>query len=324
MTNKNRNLFLVTASVQYILGLNSILNALEYYKHPNIDVAIVHPELMVPYVNYVKNKFSFNIVPVRVEDWSDKTMLDDHGGVDENANCIWCKYRYMESIKDDYDAICFVDADMLLLNNIMPYFKIVANTDLILCPQNTRSGKWIEDYKYFEKKNDLAVGCPVFNFIVFYNPKYNTDVVNYVWVNRNRANPSEEMHIFNKALYELDKLDNVLQLPGSIWLAETYLHHADTIYKNFGDFAILTPAPAGDRVNSMHSRWWNKNVSAHEIEVTDEKLYPDSAKHIRHNASVGERAIEFFNKQGKVTIDEIRQLSIHYGSQLDNFEKVSY
>ena len=255
--------FVVTSSISYFLGLNSILNAFDYYGHTDTDVFLVCPHSMDDYYEYAKDKFSFPLKKVSVEEWGDRTIVAEQGGPTafaENENCIWAKFNFMPTIKDDYEAICWMDADMLLLANIQHYFEIAAKTDLFLCPQFVRGGHWVEDYKYppfNTKPDDLARGMPVINFIVMFNPKHHIDVVNYVWEHRNKTNPSEEMYLFNRAIYDLNKIDKVLELPGGLWLSSEYFWHATTLFKGGNSkFGILSPA--ADKIMVMHSRYWNR------------------------------------------------------------------
>lgn len=319
--------FIVTSSINYFLGLNSILNAFEYYEHTDTDVIVVCPYSMYDYYEYAKDKFSFPLKKANVEDWGDPTIMSEMGGVGvfaENENCIWAKYNYMNAIKDEYEAICWMDADMLLLANIQQYFEIAAKTDFILCPQFVRAGHWIEDYKYSpfkDKPDDLTRGMPVMPFITFFNPKTHIDMVNYVWDNRDKTNPSEEMYLFNKALYALNKLDRVFELPGGIWLASEYFWHATTLYRgNISKLSILTPGC--DKIMTMHSRYWNKNLT--RVEIERHKADSNIVRNIRENARLAETAINLFNYRGKVTLNELRKLNPFYEQKVAEYEGVNY
>lgn len=323
----NKYAFIVTSSINYFLGLNSILNAFEYYEHTDTDVIIVCPSSMRPYYDYVKDKFSFPLKYVSVEEWGDHTIiaeLNGAGAFAENENCIWSKFNFMPSIKDDYEAICWMDADMLLLANIQHYFEIAAKTELLLCPQFVRAGHWVEDYKYppFKDNPDaLARGMPVINFIVFFNPKHHIDVVNYIWEHRDKTNPSEEMYLFNKALYDLNKLDKVLELPGGLWLASEYFWHATTLFRGGnGKFTILSPTC--DKIMTMHSRYWNRMLT--KVEIERHKASPDIVRNIYANAHLAETALNIFNYQGKVTFKELRDVNPFCALAIDGYEGVRY
>jgi hypothetical protein len=317
--------FIVTSSIAYFLGLHSILNAFEYYEHKDIDVILVCPYQMKPYYEYVKDKFSFPIKYAAVEEWGDPTIKDEYSrAFAENDNCIWAKFNFMLSIQNDYEAICWMDADMLLLANIQHYFEIAAKTDLLLCPQFVRGGHWIDDYKYFpfkEKPDNLARGMPVINFIVFFSPKHHIDVVNYIWENRCKTNPSEEMYLFNRSLYDLNKIDKVLELPGGLWLASEYFWHDTMLYKG-GNGKLALLSPTSDKIMTMHSRYWNRNLT--KVEIERHKDSPNIVKNIRHNAGLAETAINLFSYQGKVPFKEVRELSPFYAAQIDGYEGVTY
>lgn len=327
----NRHCLLITSSPAYILGLNSILNAFEYYGSDNTDVVIMHPSSMVPYVEYVKDKFSYSIISESVEAWGDKTMCWPIGSnvFNENMNCVWAEYNYMDSIKDKYDAICMCDADMLILGDIRPYMKIAAGTDLILLPHFVRCGVHVEDYKTSADPEKLARGFPVFPCIMFFNPKHHIDIMNYVWKNRwnnedrplEEQIPQEEMYLINMALIELNKVDKVLELPGYLWMGDIHLSEHNVFLDSNAKFHISLPRPYSERIMAMHSRWWNKNVIMGGINHLNED--PVNQDRMKRFASVFEQAIDLFNNRCTVTLKDIRNVG-GYDGAVDAFEKLSY
>jgi hypothetical protein len=162
---------------------------------------------------------------------------------------------------------------------------------------------------------------PVINFIVFFNPKSHIDVVNYIWEHRCKTNPSEEMYLFNKSIYDLNKIDKILELPGGLWLASEYFWHSTTLFKGGnGKFSILSPGT--DKIMTMHSRYWNRMLT--KVEIERHKDYPDIIQHIRENARLAEVALNIFNYQGKVTFTELRKINPFYAQQIDGYEGVTY
>ena len=322
----NKYAFVITSSISYLMGLNSILNAFDYYEHTDTDVILVCPDSMKLYYDYVKDKFSFPIKWESVQEWGDPTIIDEYSRVfAENDNCIWARWHYMTTLKD-YETICCMDADMLLLSNIQHYFEIASKTGLILVPQFMRAGHWVEDYNYppfKDKPDDLAKGMPLMNFIFMLNPKYHMDLVEWMWEHRNKTNPSDEMYLFNKATYVLNKLDRILELPGGIWLASDYMWHATTLWKGGqSKIGILTPSPAADKIMVMHGRYWHRALTKAELER--HKDYPEMKKHIYENARLVEIALDHFNYHCKVTFKEIRELSPLYAQHIDGYEGVHY
>lgn len=326
----NKYCVIVTSSPYYILGANAILNALEYYKHTDIDFVLMHTKPMIPYLNLIKDRFSFPIIGQLVDNWDDDTMLDWRGEIYEDMSCTWAEFHYLSTIKDKYEAVCMLDADLLLTGSIMPYLKIAAQTDLLLIPHNVRSGVWIADYPYAKTPWDMIYGHVVEHWITFFGTKSHTDLMKFVWDNRfnnvdlpkEKHVPQEELFLFNRGLYELGKLDQVFELPGRIWMTADVENGASIRLKATGDFGIVNTG--GDKVYGIHSRGWNKNIIKHTLELTNEKVNPEKCAHLKNNARTVEEAVRFFNCEGKVTLEDIRAIGKDYVDQLDSFEKITY
>ena len=319
---------MITCSQYYIMGLICILNALEYYEVKDITVYIMHPSEMVPCFDYVKDKFSYPIEGVRVEEWDDDTLLDGFGNVYIDMSCTWAEFNFMPTLKDKHEAICMMDADLLLLGDITNYLEIAAKTDLILLPHNVRSGCWLSDKDSFGSELAFIRAYLVEHWICFFSTKHNMDLMEYIWTNRfnnldrplELREPQEELFLFNKGLCDLNKLSKVVELPGSLWSSGelnfiSFLHN-----KRAGKLGITTAS--GDMVYGIHSRFWNRNIISATIRAAMEN--PDTVKRLRNNACIGENAVSVFCYQGKVSIRDIRALDTRYGTTIDSFEKIEY
>lgn len=325
----NKYCLVISASPFYLLGLNSILNAFAYYKNTDTDIVVVRPKSMIRYVEYAASKFPFPVIAADVYEWGDPNMVYGNTNVwDENMNMIWAEFNYMLSIKDKYEAIAFMDADELLLGNIMPYFKIAAGTDLFLVPHNNRCGAWYTDFERFAKPEDLARGFPIQHWFACYNPKHHSDVIQYLWDNRfsnemlpvEKREPQEEQFVMNMAFYKLNKIDKVFELPGSLWLNEEVVPHRTGFCINSYN-GLKVVSSMGDRVMGMHCRFWNKPIM--ESAVGYASSDPVNYERVKREKANGEKIIDFFNKGDGaiVKLSEIYNLDTNYIGPINSYEK---
>ena len=311
----NRYALLITSSTTYFLGLNTLLNGLDYYGHNNIDVYVVYGDHMLEYLEYCKDKFCFPLNYVSILEYGDMESRCvirgipevPYGVFDENSNACWAKYGFMiKELSKKYEAICYMDADCMLLNNIYNYFDEAISTGKIICPVNPRSGNLrLDAYKQCKSKEELHAKCKghvVENFPVFYDPKKHNDVNQYVWDNRDKEAPNDP-DLFNEALVVLDKLDEITYLPGSTWMGDfTYnIKYDETKYgEEYGIQDYL-----GERMNVWHSRFWRRDSNESLIRYAgDSKTATENAI---HNVRVGESAVRFFNNH-KVTFSNIASI----------------
>jgi len=309
----NKKALVVTSSTIYFLGLNTLLNGLDYYDHTDIDVYVVYGNTMLPYLEYCKDKFSFPLYSVSIADYGDMDSRSvirgvpeiPYGTFDENANACWAKYNFMLNVlSKQYEVICLIDADCMLLNNINQYFDEALKTGKIICPLNPRAGNAKIDFysRYNNNKKELHAACHghvVENFPVFYDPQKHNDVNQYVWDNRDKEVPNDP-DVFNAALFELKKDNEIVYLSGDTWLGD-FLTNIRYDEANFdGKFGITNYKQ--ERMNVWHSRFWRRDANVSLIRyMEDNKQNKDI---ISHNVMLGEKAVRFFNNH-KVTFNDI-------------------
>ena len=281
----------ITASHDYLAGLHPFLNALEYYHHKDLDVYILHTEeLSKDYVNFVKDRFSYTIIPVSVEEWGDQTL-----GI--NANCIWAKYHLITTLKG-YSAICHIDADCLLLGSLDYAFDLVDNTNTICCPYNSRAAYKFEDYD----KIDIETYCihqVLYNYPLFFNPNKHMDIMHYMWDNRDLLNPSYDPILFNKSLFDLDKHKDVKPLDSDSWCCDTILHYSAMTLDFNQELKIINPE--GNRVIIWHSRFWINSINEETLKGCQGDFY----KFAKQNIDIGIKAVDYYSNNCTVTKKEV-------------------
>ena len=295
----SKNALILTSNIAYLPGINAMLNGLDYYDNEDLDVHILFYKIE-NYIDKIKDKFSFKIIPYAIDN-----LLEN--GRSLYFNFKYCKYKYIELIKDKYSAICHLDADCLILDNIMKQFLIVSKTNLLLCGQYPHTWRTLECYSekdLTEEEIDIIVcSYPVANFPVFYNPEYHNDFMQACWNSRPADDNMDrrrntELYTFNKALYRLNKLKDVLLLPGNLWIADAILGKDDLkevlIAKKLYLYTGLN-----HRISNIHNKWWKMGAAEGEIRQRGDN--PAVIKNIKQI----QKMLRLFNYEWKVNLKDV-------------------
>lgn len=296
----SRNALIVTYSLAYLPALNALLNALDYYGHKDLDVHIAHTEDLNPALEKLrKGNFSFNIITHPVE-----PLFNTKQGL--YINLMFMRYKIAQIIADDYDAICHLDGDVLLVDNLQKYFTIAAQTDLIPCAEFPHTET---NLRFFSVMDPDLAACAfaLANFPIFYNPKKHIDMMKYIWdhfpeptnTNRERNN---EMYVFNYAIYACKKIDYILPLPGNAWVGDKYMYHADIrSYVLAGELGIYDFLL--DRIHLIHNKYWKEGVAESEIfRVTQAGV---NLERVNANINVITDTTRFFNTSCKTRLTDL-------------------
>jgi len=316
---------IIIAGQSYFAGLNAILNALDYYKIKDIDVHFGSSRNLIDgYYKYIKDKFSFNIEPHCLEDLCGVDKLYDH-------EFIAAKYGIALKIKDRYDAILHLSARCCPVDDISQYFMIAEKTGYLLCPENPRYIANSAEMKKQEEIGNLDGVCrsvPIINFVFFHNPKYHTDLLEYIWERKfefrkiieSNGDPHDykpspiyldDTHLFVKAVWKLNKWEQVFLLPNISWVPD---------YGMLRDRLTLTSTNSllynvGERIKVTYGRFY------YDIRFNVESPFPETEEEknnsiIYQNAMLNIELFRFLNYHYKVTLDEIRQIPGDYSAVL--------
>ena len=119
-----RYAFVVAACKKYVPELCALLNSLEYVRNTH-DVFVIGYELPKSFTEQFAglgyNVAFYDVPEAEARQW---------GGESE----ILCRKRYWYAGEwgKDYDAVCLLDADMLVTRNVDNFFEIAAKCDFIL------------------------------------------------------------------------------------------------------------------------------------------------------------------------------------------------
>lgn len=285
-----KHALILTYNRAYWPALNAMLNALEYYGHDKLDVHILYEDDLKHVIAPLSSAgFPMRLIFSRVRELFNQ---------DQSAymNYKFCKYMYAQRIAKDYDAICHLDGDVLLLTNITHYFTIAAQTGLIPCALYPHAQIRLDHFKT-RNPDFVAVNSPLANFPVFYNPLRHFDVLQYCWDHMPPRTQTDrlrnrELYVFNYALYYTGKLPLVLPLPGTLWVGDKYLH-SERLRSDDRDMPMHVYNALGDEVAAIHHKFWKDGVAEGEIQRTEKDGIRNET--MRNNIALMQNATNFFN-----------------------------
>jgi len=303
----SRNALMLSSNKAYLPGVNSILNSLDYYGNEDLDVHLLYDKDMADYPEKVKDKFIFNIIPYCLNDNPEVWDPSPTAG----TNFKHAKYRYISLIKDDYDAVCHIGADCVILDNIIPMFELAAQTDFIFVPRNAHSSQLLEDLFVDdldpEKADRFIRSSPIADFPCFYNPKHYARTMEYIGAHVvPKDNPTKVAHVeiyaFTKGLYDMGKIKRVFRIPASQWIGdEIVTRQAFTMRDRPGE--IIRLYANKEQMKLFHNKFWKAGRIEHYYETGDRTL--PKAQNMNHNIKVILKMLRLFNYGWKVNLNDV-------------------
>jgi hypothetical protein len=212
--------FVIASNTRYLDCLTALLNSLEYVGNKN-DVHIVSwglPEL---------REYPFKIIRHEVAD--DPKMQEIGEGE------VLMRYRYELASQLDYDAVCVLDADTLVVRNLDIWFEMAARADVIIgCGLEQK--RWYGEPEEHHKVNgeypiprtwnDKDICCSP----LFFNPRKFGDAFHWSWAiiadyDFDHRFKAPDMDAINIAVIKFGYKNRVIALAEATWsgLHETLL-----------------------------------------------------------------------------------------------------
>jgi len=261
--SENKKYALIVTSSGHIPGVNGLLNATRYY-NINVEFHLLYgSKKVIEYLNTLGDVFP-NLKKIELEKLKEKDNYPKHPRKKESA-WYYKFYRYFYAINElqDYDAVAIFDADMQIVNNIMPYFEIADETEKILMPNNDYSNQeydWHPDYPYHG-----AASPPLHCMPLFFKPKIFNKIPS-----RMLEEPGSDMCSLNNALINLNMMKDIFVLSNSRWVQSHY-YHVKLARRNINNKWYLGEHRGGDRIFSFHRRWWIKSICEKYINGVKER-----------------------------------------------------
>lgn len=310
----NKNAIVLSCSYLYLLGLHSILNAIEYF-NIKADVHIGTHDYLYDYINYAKTKFSYNIVTHNVTELGEHSQYHD-------SDFVWGKYRITDLISKDYDGIMYNDCDCMIVDNITPYLDFAANTDYILITNNVFSGEKFDRIFYAKTEEEierLCLGHTIKNFVCFFNVKSHINLIRKLWEERNNSrlieNSTLETYFFNRLVHDLNKDKLIVPLPGSLWQADKYLGHYPISMELHGRYKLVNCH--NDAIQVIHNRCWNVPMERATIAREEQNKHTESYELMIRVMTETRRMFDFLSNY-KFTIEEAKNINEKYKTLINN------
>jgi len=290
----------------YLPGLNANINALECYEN-NIDVFIINGgDLPADYLEKITTPglFNFKVSVLQVQDLMKdfKDYKPPKIGVDFFHTMICSPYALMMRLKDEYNIVSLIGADMVVIANIMKWYEIAEKTGLIITANNPFSLNQIEDAGQKDiDEHGLLGNMPLSDAPGIFNPKLHESVLKRTMELVYEF--GDNMRCFGAAIFQQGKKNRVLTLPGNLWTSGTYYSFQCMKSYESGMNGSSRPCYFADRERmfAIHRRWWLAPVRAYPLkgQVEGTQYY----KNAINNPKICEEIYRIFNTQGKVKID---------------------
>lgn len=308
--------YIVASNTKYLPGLNALINSLDQLDN-KIKLHVLGynlPETYITAVNDAKLGFEveFEAITQAEVDWLGEAE-------------VLMRKRYMTPSQNDYDAVCILDADMFICQELTRYF-IAANTGLILgCGMEQKrrynvdnhqypagSGNYIIPQDYWAKR-DLCCS-PFFVGRRWYPTLKRTwDMVNDHAHGEGRF-LAPEMDSLNITLIAEGAEEWIIPMNQPCWtgLHETLMKAHTRAIDMHGQ--IFTED--GQEVNIVHGQFWNRTWRGWQIDGQMgmiEREFDNSARY----KSISQGSFEFICKKfkeftcdGKISINDFLYLGM--------------
>jgi len=273
-------------SVGMTVGVNAIYNGLKHFGN-DIDFHLISNDKEYAKINK-------DIIFHDIDEYQKKFDLPDdkRGG----WRVRFLRYKLAEELADEYDAIMIVDADMLCVNNIMKYFKIAADTGMIVLPSNPW-GATVEHVQKVGIEMLRGASSPPFHSLTILNPKIYKDFLSKIW-EWGLKEPYGDMVTLSRTIFRENLLDKVYMLPNSQWILSTF--YLDMIKKR-GDKLVICE----EEINMIHRRWWMTEVCEKYFnDIKDDTDQGKRQKEIgRNNIRIFFDTFKHYNTSGLIKLD---------------------
>jgi len=286
------NYALVVTDSGYTYGINALINGLKYYGNEVTFHHLYWKSKAASWSKSIQDSGEFDFRSIDLEELlknpSYPKVRDNMGGP---GICKFYRYYYCALELAGYDAICIMDADMMVVNNIMPWFEVAARSGKILMPNNDMSP--YENNWYDQNKIGGGSSPPLHNMPLFFKPSSITESIFLSMLEMHEKWQVSDMASLNHAIIEAGQMGNVLVLPNCLWLAATTTN-IRLFYREIGGLKYLTLHKSGDKLNSVHRPWWNPKYCKKEIDGQKDERSRDT---LLHNVTLFWDMLCFFNTQ---------------------------
>jgi hypothetical protein len=286
---------MVVSDSGYVLGINALVNGLRFYGNQLTFHHLYWGKKAQAWSKSVEDSGEFDFVSVNLKDLVDDP---DYPKVETTrmSGAWFCKfYRYfycaLELTTAGYDAVCIMDADMMVVNNIMPWFEVAARTGKLIMPNNDMSAQ--EQFHYDPTRIGRGASPALHNMPFFFKP---SAVISALFLSMPEIHTRlgiSDMSSLNHAVIEAGQMENVLVLPNCLWLISVPWN-IHLVRRMIGNKPCLLLHRTGDRVNSVHKPWWSPGYIKRLVERSPFEVTRDI---VLNNATLFWDSLKFLNTE---------------------------
>jgi hypothetical protein len=236
--------------MSYLYGLNGMLNGLAaygntadvfvpYYRHKtNLAAAAKEFEEKL-----ATNPFPFKVVFVELADIFKDSPTKPTAG----WQLRFARWKYVERIKDSYSAFCLLDADMLVLDNVMNWFDLVENSSVAVIGHNA-----LGVYNFHSDVQIHTNAAPYANIPCFASTKH-WAVMKAVYENGMKI-ATGDMPAMYFAFRDAGL--KVVELPDNLWIRN--VRETDLLKRGGGIPPLVLSTAVRQRVSMIHGKYWSQ------------------------------------------------------------------
>lgn len=292
---KNKFAIITTISSGYMFALNVNFNTNKFFG-TNADYHVIyHEEMDKQYMEDCIEAFKdhFKIIWIPMSEVS----RDFH-----NA-----KYKYAKTLAGQYDAICLIDADLFIIENLLKFFDLAHGRNGLISAQHLWAGGDVDALQFdnWEKCIDRAY-AQVADFPIFIDPNLEKSQKMFQdWYEFASAGNNEENHplvAFNRSICKNFTKEEISLLDGHLWVADKDFWIANYRWDREKNLISVNSEENPNvylKVSAIHNKWWksgraNGEFVANRWVTKDHPIYRNLVQG-EHNFNEIKDFMAFFN-----------------------------
>jgi len=295
-----KHTFVVSTSYAYLFALNCTINAAKYFG-TTADFHIIYADDITPEMRDAYNDaFPFKIFWHPIEPLYQS--LPFTAAIRRPSKFWSTPWLLASQLLDEYDSICILQSDEMLMTNVNSLFRMAAMSDVLIAAEY-HVGLEAEDLPFGTTKSILHRGYYSFYdqlvFVGRANKQILVDTYTQQCMERWTTEPQTEIDdplcAFNQACATHLTKERVFGLDSPTW---TYDNGGWSRRKLRYDPSKKALFDVDIRLHGMHTKWWLNGIIPSAIE---RELYPETKEIIAHNYNLERELMVDFNEMTPAT-----------------------
>jgi len=280
----NRFAVVLTCTQGLIENVTAAFNGIELYGN-DVDVHLLSKDMDEKYLNALPNNYT-------VVRWPE--IVDEKRSQYKQKNAGWevrfYRYKYVRSIRNNYDGVMILDADVFVVGNFMHNFEVAVNGGVLVMPDNP----WGMSIEAASLDNIHGASSPPFHCHPhFFDPKKYDWLMEqvYEW---GKKEDYGDMATLYRTLLRNNAIDKIKPIPNDLYCFTSW--HKNKINLGFDSNGLMELTYNGERMFVVHRRWAMKKVRdkfGNDLKGKDVEIG-------KHNLDVFANAINWLNDKGSI------------------------